>query len=497
MRGVLFVALLGSALANNCGINPIVLAVQNGSLDTNGIASNRGIQIRFGNQKSLLTLRATYVRNNARIRNADDCSHGNSSENIGCVGASGSVFQNDADSEFQQYSNVDWKSAVVELDPALSVPSVQGHAPAKFDTIPPIDMPLEIWSNSALNIDLTNKSFVALGPESSLLRNMVQSKNAPSNFTAYYHGSRSYQKYADGELVIGGWNQARVNGSWTNYTMGQPGLPIECSLVVKVNAFDLHNNLGSIFPLIEPGASVMACIDPLQNAFTINNAMWQKWVNATQRPPAPSPTDYQTYPLASEPLLGSLSIQLDGGYKTTVPHYELVNPDRGAVLAGSGIYGVYANSSRIQAAVSSGPSDYGEEFGILLGGVFLSSTYMFVDPENNRFGLAPSTPDDKVGSQSIRPVCSNSATVGPLKKKGLSGGAIAGIVIGSVIFIIFVILAVLCFAFRTKARTILGRKTETQEIRRPDLQGANLTTTTNDVAHSDIPMADRGGVHNI
>jgi hypothetical protein len=115
------------------------------------------------------------------------------------------------------------------------------------------------------------------------------------------------------------------------------------------------------------GTSVNACVDALQNAFTLPTPLYQRWTEITGRPDAPDPSDHQTYPRELEPLLGNLTIELEGGYKTVIPHYELINPDRRAILNDNGQYDVVENSSCIQSGVITGPGDYGENFGILLG----------------------------------------------------------------------------------------------------------------------------------
>ena len=63
-----------------------------------------------------------------------------------------------------------------------------------------------------------------------------------------------------------------------------------------------------------------------------------------------------------------MTIELEGGYTSTIPHYELVWFERGTVYSDLGEYGV-TNTSRIMASFGNGMTDYGENFGILLGGV--------------------------------------------------------------------------------------------------------------------------------
>jgi len=397
----LIASFFSAAFTYDCGIPPLVLSNSNETL-IYGVAINRGISMQFFPSGQKVSLRPTFVWNNTRIRNNIDCK-GNSSEIAACQGASGSTFIYNSDFHPEIISN--WKKRLLTIDSPPSGVFDQGYAQSQFNNGPEMELPLEIWSTSALTLDFTNKSMIALGPKSSVLWNLLESGKIPSNTTGYDHGSRSFSNYSNGEIVIGGFNKARIAGPFVNYTIAEFQMPVRCSLVVKVKAFTLNNLRGS-FPIIEPGTTVLACIDPLQNAFTLPTDLFQRWTDITERPPPPNMLDYQTFPKEMAPLLGTLSIELEGGYKTTVPHHELVNPDRRAVLTENGQYGVVSNSSRIQSAVSSGQSDYGQDFGILLGGVFLSSTYLLIDWDHGVFGLAPSIPHAEVGASDIQKVCS-------------------------------------------------------------------------------------------
>jgi hypothetical protein len=88
-----------------------------------------------------------------------------------------------------------------------------------------------------------------------------------------------------------------------------------------------------------------------------------------------------TYAAKNEPLIGTLNITLDGGFRTTVPHYELVNPDRG-----DGADSSYAlrNNGRIQSSITTDPTD----FDILLSGVLGAGVYMLIDYECGTVSLA-------------------------------------------------------------------------------------------------------------
>jgi hypothetical protein len=194
-------------------------------------------------------------------------------------------------------------------------------------------------------------------------------------------------------------------------------------------------------------------VNPVENAFQFTPAMYKLWANITQvpsNPPADGSPNYtnQVYPLENEPLMNELTITLDGGYQVTIPHFELVTLQRGANA--QGLYDVI-NSSRIQSAVTSN----GGRFTFpILGGVFASQNYIRVDYARNVFSLAHAvTSDITPASNTIISTCvaNNSEPVEPLpspslaQSSTLNKGAIAGIVVGSVVG--FILLALLVFLF--------------------------------------------------
>src|SRR2546423_1620334 len=390
--------------AYGCGISPVTFELQN----KNDATISGGVKIKLpGNQ--IVGLRISFCPNNTRIRSSVDCI-GNST----CQGASGSTFDPSAQ-DFRQVLDSQWEASVLTLDaPPTEARVVRGIGLADFDGGPKINLPIEVWSDPKLKLELNkrapNRSVLALGPKSSVLQRLLDAGIVPSNFMGLFYGSRAQFNFTDGELVVGGWDRSRVSEPFVNYSMASFPMSISCPLRVKVKGVVLNNDNGS-FPMLDVGESVPACIDPLQNQLTFTDTMYRRWSEATQHP-TQQPTDappftVQTYPAANEHLIDTLTIELEGGYQTTVPHYELVRLDRGAQLDESEQYDT-GNSSRIMAAVGTGLTDYGQDFGMLLGGVFLSSTYLIIDYDRGTFGLAHAVL--KRDESDIETVCSLNTT---------------------------------------------------------------------------------------
>lgn len=118
--------------------------------------------------------------------------------------------------------------------------------------------------------------------------------------------------------------------------------------------------------------------------------MHRRWEDATEHPLYNVTPRFlaQSCPEANEHLIGSLYNECEDGHNTIISHAELEYVERGQKLDRLGEYGPL-RSSRLMASVGRGSTEFRTNFGMLLGGVFLASTYVFVDYKNNRFGLAP------------------------------------------------------------------------------------------------------------
>lgn len=404
------------ATAFDCNIEPIVLGIKNASFD-NGVPVNRGVQCKLpGNQ--ILGLRLSTVWNNTFISNASNCKRLNSSDENACQGAVGSTFEPVTDDGWETWLPSDWEELVSHVDeaPTGSRP-LYGVAEMNLDDGPTIDLPIAVWSNPSIDpvkkkSPPPSRSVLGIGPSSDLIRSLLNGSFVPSSFMGLYFGSRSLDCSEDGELTIGGWDSSRVSEPFVNYTMNSVPINATCPLQVRIKGITLNNDEGS-HDLIPDGLSVPACIDPYQNAIGFTDALYAIWANLTQHPTVPDgpPFTNQTYPLDNERLIDTLDIELEGGYTTRISHCELISLQRGADLNGVGDYTV-TNSSRIMASVSSGATDLGTNFGVLLGGAFLASTYLKIDYEEGVFGLAKARgPVRDSPKPSLVKVCSKDTSI--------------------------------------------------------------------------------------
>lgn len=283
-------------------------------------------------------------------------------------------------------------------------------------------LPLEVWANK----NRLNRSALALGRSSSLLRRLLGTNLIPALPWSLEIGSRSESKPRDGQLILGGYNAARRDlPTSARFNLSAFSAPAPCLLQVLLSDVVLTDHVTGVSTSLfeDPGARVAACVDPLQNAFTFTPTMFAKWQRLTGWIPYDgSNYSQQTYPADREAQMGTLTIKLAGagGYESVVPHWELVSHERGNDT--NGVYRVL-NTSRVMAAVTGGQTDYGDGVPVL-GGVFLTQNYVVVDYPANEFWLSPMEEGIRDGVDDVRSFCREGVTDGG--EKGEGGGRFGG-----------------------------------------------------------------------
>jgi hypothetical protein len=107
---------------------------------------------------------------------------------------------------------------------------------------------------------------LGLGNNSVLLKEMHSSGLSPSNGFAYLAGSQSYYSPRNGHLIIGGYDKLSTEKDFVTFPMNASwngNRP--CPLHVTVSELTLQGpgiQNGQNVPLITPGHSAPACIEP-------------------------------------------------------------------------------------------------------------------------------------------------------------------------------------------------------------------------------------------
>lgn len=181
----------------SCQIPPLVWPLKNGTFnDVEGV--NKGVTCELpGNQ--VVGLRPTTCHNVSWIRDSKDCT-GNSTEIVVCEGESGSLFDPTVSGFTREVDSV-FGSRIPFIDPdPVNARVIKGEALAQFDPGPDISIPLVVWSEN-FGSQSPNKSFIAIGPESSILQRLLDGAYIPSKVLGIFYGSRSVSNPTDGELI--------------------------------------------------------------------------------------------------------------------------------------------------------------------------------------------------------------------------------------------------------------------------------------------------------
>ena len=306
-----------------------------------------------------------------------------------------------------------------------------------------------------------------LGQNSSFLAAVTQAKVAPSSVWGLDAGDRSLSP-RDGKLVVGGYDASRVSGNLTTFPLGTWTNQQPCPLQVTVSELLYSTPDGinhSLFGTATDG--VTGCIEPQQQRFTFLPSMVERFAMLTAYN---SSYPGLVFPTNSRPS-GTLRIELDNGYTTTIPNDHLFIPKRGSDKNGQ--Y-VVTNSSILETGIAYNLDDTDADVQVILGGLFLTYNYIVVDYDNNQFQMAPTVQGDQGSGAEITTVCKptpfipgpevshqahSSGTNGTSRVAAIAGGTVGGVVGLTAI-------AALCYFLARKRRR--GRQREDEKRAQQD-----------------------------
>ncbi|PUU72368.1 hypothetical protein B9Z19DRAFT_1069818 [Tuber borchii] len=131
--------------------------------------------------------------------------------------------------------------------------------------------------------------------------------------------------------------------------------------------------------------------------------MVSQLMNLTGHEPVADDLDAIYYEGNKAPKSLELTVKLDN-LTSTAPPYELWNPKRGPAPSTTKTYSILSNTTYEIGVKSNFDSSAGKETEILLGAIFLSATYLFVDLEAGTFKLAPTKPTAS-STRELQPIC--------------------------------------------------------------------------------------------
>lgn len=284
---------------------------------------------------------------------------------------------------------------------------------------------------------------IGLAPDSPFLATLSDQNIAPSRAWGYWAGSVSLLEPRDGLLVIGGYDHARIakGAKFTNFT-SDPGYLGDMTVQVTNMTYDAGNGPVSLFK--SSSQAFTAILNSASGSNSLPEEVFYKFGNITDAN-INEGTDVLSWP-SSDPPNGNLTITLDDGgdgYKYEVPFYELFLQQRKYNDQGSMVVKneSFTFTSTANAKVLSSGVPW-------LGFSVFQSNYM-VNRGDGTFQLAPVNRSDAYqisypNGVDIRPICNETALAnagggssgsgggGGGGGSSLSGGAIAGIVIGCI-----------------------------------------------------------------
>ena len=271
---------------------------------------------------------------------------------------------------------------------------------------------------------------LSLGDKSVLLSSLVASKRIAVAAFGFDAGSQSHSLPRAGGLVLGGWDDGARAGTEVRFPMAdyreahQLNGRRTCPLQVTISSMVLRpaggggdgSSTSSDYPLgIEPAHPQQACIEMYDNLPRLPSGViakirdgFQAFTGSAEQPiryTAADPTAPFSHdnegPLAqlqeiyipepgliypttnlTEAFNGSLVITLaENNFTVEIPLEELLNPVRGIARDGTRV--VNANFTELAVYQDPAPED-----AAVLGKVFLSRVYLYVDYDKGEFTLA-------------------------------------------------------------------------------------------------------------
>ncbi|KAL8749216.1 MAG: hypothetical protein Q9184_006896 [Pyrenodesmia sp. 2 TL-2023] len=389
-------ALHTAAVSVDCSVPPLSLSWSNITVSANGIAVTRGIELGIGTPNQIFSLRPSTIVNNTRVANVLDCG---SATNTSCVGGKGGVFDSSKSSTFVVSLKNRWNGSAADTETATG-------AYVYFNDV------IDFQANgTVLGYPLVMNSDIASGPaaglplgqNSSFLAAVTEARVAPSSVWALDAGDRSLSP-RDGNLVVGGYDTSRFTGDLTAFPIGN-WTQLPCPLQVTVTQVWYFTpgstRRNSLFD--RNTTSMVACVEPFQHRFTFLPSMVKQFARFTGH--------NNTYPSLTfpSPPSGAIEIQLDNGYRTIIPNDHLFTPKRGSDKDGR--Y-VVTNSSIFESGIEDNTDnqDGDSDLRPILGGLFLTYSYLVVDYDNSQFRMAASVQDAQRTIANITSVCTPTPT---------------------------------------------------------------------------------------
>ena len=296
---------------------------------------------------------------------------------------------------------------------------------------------------------IASQGALPLGPESTFLQSVNDLRLASSTDYGFWLGSFSVEEPQDGLLVIGGYDKNRIAEpkTFTTFTY-EPESGGFLSVNVSDITYDTTN--GSTSLLEDPGQELQMLLMTATPLTQLPPSMFDKFGNITGAT-RDAATDTLSWLAANVPD-GNLTVTLNNGsekYKFTIPPHELFRFERDYDDSGSAI--VVNESHRFTIITP--------QVDVLpwFGATVFAMNYL-VNHGNSTFELAPANTSTALELRypqgvDLVPICNNTISADTKgSSSSISGGTIAGIVIGALAGVAVIVGGVIYILRRRKTQ---------------------------------------------
>ncbi|KAK5658303.1 hypothetical protein OQA88_2278 [Cercophora sp. LCS_1] len=252
------------------------------------------------------------------------------------------------------------------------------------------------------NVSVTSHLGLAAG--STLLQDLKDRLLIGSRSWGLNSGSHSERFPRPGSLILGGYDEASLAGSFQYFDVKVPDKleTRNCPLQVLITGLSMvihspNTTQPVVKELVSNANKLPACIEPYDNQFRmpgpILGQIQSLFREVTRFPGSPvAPSEYMdrlyniepgiVYPTSAGPFNATLRFTLNSQLMVDVPFYEIQRPLRGLDAKGRLVRD--ANYTELQIYGMPAEAD-----APVLGKTFLSQLYLYVNYETMKFGLAP------------------------------------------------------------------------------------------------------------
>ncbi|KAK3352748.1 hypothetical protein B0T25DRAFT_580621 [Lasiosphaeria hispida] len=250
---------------------------------------------------------------------------------------------------------------------------------------------------------MSTSSHIGLAAGSTLLQDLKSAGFVGSRSWGLNSGSQSVEFPRDGSLVLGGYDEASLGGSFFDFDVKVPDRleNRNCPLQVLVTGLAISVKNGNMTQptsrvLVSNANKMPACIEPYDNQLRMPGPLLDQFEEFFEQitkfsGDAVPPPEYNdlllnvepgiVYPKSAGPFNATLRFTLNYNLTVDIPFYELQRPLRG--LGKDGKVVVDSNYTELQIFRTPAEGD-----APVLGKAFLSQLYLYVNYETMRFHLA-------------------------------------------------------------------------------------------------------------